>query len=155
MATVPRRVAFRDAEFAPYRGSGSGMVTGQLVVVDSDGKIRVGEGAHITILPVTSYTREMVERVIGDGDNLADSDPRLKEFVRLKTTDDNGNFVFDHVRSGQYFVSGLVEWGDADNTEYQWACERVTVGNGQTVHLKVSQNLHHPDKPTMVLWALE
>jgi hypothetical protein len=154
-ATAPRRVAFDESEFAAYRGAGSGTVTGQLVVTSNDGAVHIGDGTHVTLIPVTAYTKEMVEREIGDGDNLGASDPRFKKYVRLTTTDANGNFVFHQIPAGEYFVSGLGEWSEGDDFQYQWACERVTVGNGQTVRIKVTHNLQHPGKPTLVIWALE
>jgi hypothetical protein len=154
-ATAPRRVAFDESEFAAYRGAGTGTVTGQLVVTSSDGAAHIGDGTHVTLIPVTAYTKEMVEREIGDGDNLGASDPRFQKYVRLTKTDASGNFVFRQIRAGEYFVSGLGEWSESDDFQYQWACERVTVGNGQTVRIKVTHNLQHPGKPTLVIWALE
>ena len=129
-AVTPRRVAFNESEFAPYRGAGSGSVTGQLVVTSDDGQTHISDGTHVTLLPVTSYTKEMVDREIGNGENLTSSDSRLHEFVRLVTTDAGGNFVFDHLRPGEYFVCGLAEWYVGDDAQYQWACERVTRRHG-------------------------
>ena len=151
---VPRRVAFNEAEFAPYRGAGSGSVAGQLVT-SSGGDVYIGSGVHVTLLPVTSYTKEMVEREIGNGENLASSDARLHQYIRMTKTDDGGNFVFDHVPPGEYFVCGLNEWYIADDAQYQWACERTTVGKGQKVNIKVSKNLQRPGSPTLVIWALQ
>ena len=153
---APRRVVFNEGEFAHYRGSGSSTVAGQLVVTgEHDGAIHVGNGNYVTLLPVTSYTKEMVDREIGDGEPLASSDPRLQQFVRLTKTDGAGNFVFDHIPAGEYFVAGLDEWYFGDDAQYQWACEHVTVGRGQTVRLKLSGNLHHPGRPYLVIWALK
>ena len=152
---APRRTAFNEAEFAPYRGAGTGLVSGQLIVTGDDGQTHLGDGVHVTLLPVTSYTREMVEREIGNGENLAGSDPRLKAYVRLLTTDGGGNFTFDHLPPGEYFVSGLDEWYVGEDAQYQWACERVTVGRGQAVRIKLSKNIQRPGAPTLVIWALE
>ena len=154
-ATSPRRVPFNEADFAAYRGTGSATVTGQLIVRSSDGETHIGSGVHVTLLPVTAYTREMVDREIGNGENLSNSDARLQQYARLVKTDGQGRFVFDHVRPGKYFVSGLAEWYFADDAQYQWACEQITVENGQPVHVQVSKNLQRPGSPTLVLWALE
>jgi len=64
------------------------------------------------------------------------------------------HFVFDHVRAGEYFVNAQVEWSFADDTSYQWACERISVGAGQTVRVKVSKDLHHPNMRGLVISAL-
>ena len=152
---VSRRVPFNEADFAAYRGTGSSTVAGQVVVTSSDGQTHLGGGTHISLLPVTAYTKEMVEREIGNGEYLTDSDPRLKPYVHLQKMDDTGHFVFDHVKAGEYFVAALVEWSFADDSTYQWACERITVGAGQTLRIKVSKDLHHPNSPTLVLWGLQ
>jgi len=151
---VPRRVAFNEAEFAPYRGAGSGSVAGQLVT-SSGGEVHIGSGVHVTLLPVTAYTKEMVDRIIGNGEILAPSDARLHPYVRIAKTDDGGRFVFDHVPPGEYFVTGLNEWYVGDDSQYQWACERITVGKGQKVNIQVSKNLQRPGRPTYVVWALQ
>jgi hypothetical protein len=130
-------------------------VTGQLVVTTAEGETHISDGTHVTLLPVTSYTKEMVDREIGNGENLAPSDPRFRPYVRLVTTDTHGNFIFDHLPPGDYFVSGLAEWSFTDDFEYQWACERVTVSKGQTVRIKLSKNLQRRGQPTLVIWALE
>ena len=156
-----RRVPFDESEFAAYRGSGAGTVTGQLVIRSDNGAEHVGNfggsiaGVHVTLIPVAAYTKEMVEREIGDGENLGASDPRFQKYVRLTKTDGNGHFVFDQIREGEYFVSGLGEWIEFGEIKYQWACERVTVGNGQTVTIKLTRNLQRPGRPTLVIWALE
>jgi hypothetical protein len=152
---VPRRVPFNEADFAAYRGAGSSMVAGQVIVKSSDGETHIGGGTEITLLPVTAYTTEMVEREIGNGEYLTASDPRFQPYVHLQKTDDSGHFVFDHVRAGEYYVAALAEWSFADDTTYQWACERITVGTGQTVRIKVSKDLHHPSSPGLVISALQ
>jgi len=157
----PRRVRFDESEFAAYRGTGSGTVTGLLAVRSSNGAEHVGNfggsvaGVHVTLIPVTGYTKEMVEREIGDGENLGPSDPRFEKYVRITMTDGNGSFAFNQIPAGDYFVSGLGEWVEYGEFKYQWACERVAVGNGQTVRIKLSRDLHRPGRPILVIWALE
>jgi hypothetical protein len=156
-----RRVPFNESEFATYRGSGSATVSGQLAVTSSEGAVHVGNfggstaGIRITLIPVTAYTREMVEREIGDGIYLGASDPRFRKYVRLTTTDGNGAFAFEQIPAGEYFVSGLGEWIDRGYFKHQWACERVTVAGGQSVRISLTQNLHRAGRPLLRLWALE
>ena len=157
----PRRVRFDESELAAYRGSGSGTVTGLLAVRSSDGAEHVGNfggsmaGVHVTLIPVTAYTKEMVEREIGNGENLGASDLRFQKYVRVTKTDPNGSFVFNEVPAGDYFVSGLGEWIEFGEFKYQWACDRVTVRDGESVRIKLARNLQRPGRPTLVIWALE
>jgi hypothetical protein len=152
---VARRVPFNEGDLAAYRGAGSSTVAGQVTVKSADdGETHIGAGTTVSLLPVTAYTKEMVEREIGNGEYLTASDPRFLPYVHIQNTDESGHFIFDHVRAGEYFVASQVEWSFADDTSYQWACERITVGAGQTVRIKVSKDIHHPDKPGLVLAAL-
>ena len=136
-AAAPRPVAFDETELAPYRGAGTGTVSGQFVVA-AEGEVHIGNNEQVTLLPVTSYTKEMVEREIVKGENLAASDPRFQPYVHLAKTDDQGNFIFEHIRPGEYFLSGLVEWYFGDDVRYQWACERISIGAGQKLRVSPS-----------------
>ena len=155
---IPARhqVPFNEREFASYAGRGSGTVEGVIAVnAEDDGELHVGAGSYLTLLPVTSYTTEMVDREIRDGENLTSSDSRLRAYVRGATADDGGNFVFNDVPAGEYYLTGLVEWYVADDAQYQWACETISVKNGQTIRVKVSRNIHRPGSPYLVVWRLE
>jgi hypothetical protein len=88
---VPRRVPFEESAFAGYGSAGSATVSGKLVVTSSNGTVHLADdgnaedrldGTFITLLPVAAYTREMVDRELGDGEYLAPSDPRLHKYVR-------------------------------------------------------------------------
>jgi hypothetical protein len=143
---VGRRVPFNEADFAAYRGAGTGTVAGQLAVTDTNGELHVGTRCDIELVPVTPYTQEMVEVELGQGLFLYPSvDSRFKKYARVMTADSNGNFVFRQVPAGQYFVCGEVDWllPASDDYDVQWGLERVTVGKGQTVNVTVSHNPNH------------
>ncbi len=152
-------MAFNEAEHAAFRGTGSSSITGPVVVTGPDGVTHWGIQDYVTLIPVTSYTKEMVDREIVHAEYLAPSDARFHKYVRVTTTDGRGNFTFDQVAPGDYFVTCLVDWllGDINDGiyEHQWACERVTVGRGQTLHLKVSRNLQPSGRTPMLLTRFE
>ena len=151
---LPRQAAFGETEFAHYRLPGSGVVTGQLVVTAADGSAHVGMNNHVAIFPETTYTKEIVDREIGNGDYLQASDPRFLRYVQTATTGAHGNFRFNHLAAGEYFAFGLAQWGEGNAAQYQWACETIKVGSGQTSSLKLSHDLHSPKRPNLVVWPL-
>jgi hypothetical protein len=102
---APHQVAFNEADFASYAGSGTASVTGQLIC-SYEREDHPGQGSPVTLLPVTAYTKEMIDRELGDGLTLGPSDPRLKKYVRITRTDDQGHFAFREVPPGEYFVAG-------------------------------------------------
>ena len=151
---LPRQAAFDDAEFAHYRRPGSGSVSGQLVVTSGNGSTQIGVNNHVALFPVTAYSKEIVEREVGNGEYLQASDPRFLQYARTTTTDATGNFGFNHLAPGEYFVLGLAQWNEGNTAQYQWACETIRVGGGQTAGIKLTHDLHHPQRPTLVVWPL-
>ena len=153
---APRRVPFEESAFAGYGSAGSATVSGKLVVTSSSGTVHLADdgneedriaGTFITLLPVAAYTREMVDRELGDGEYLAPSDPRFQKYVRLTRTDAEGNFVFKQITAGEYFVTGQVKGNSLDDFSYRWAFERIKVRKGQSVKIKLSHNPQHGSSP--------
>jgi hypothetical protein len=151
---LPRKAAFDEAEFTHYRHPGSGAVAGQLVVTSGNGPAHVGINNHVALFPVTAYSKEIVDREIGNGEYLQASDARFLKYVRTASTDAHGNFGFSHLAAGEYFVLGLAQWNEGNAAQYQWACETIKVGGGQTAGIKLAHDLHSPKRPTLVLWPL-
>ena len=151
---VTRQVAFNEADFATYAGPGTASVTGQLIC-SYEGKDHPGQGTPVTLLPVTAYTKEMIERELGDGVTLTPSDSRLKKYIRITNADHQGNFAFRHVPAGDYFVAGEAGWDKADYELHQWACERVTVYKGQVIKIRVAHNPQHGNSPVNNIWTVQ
>jgi hypothetical protein len=153
---APRQVAFNEADFATYAGSGRASVTGQLIC-SSAGEDHPGQGSPVTLLPVTVYTKEMIDRELGDGVTLVPSDPRLKKYVRITRTDDQGHFAFPDVPAGEYFVAGEATWDPPGGGDFlaQWACERITVHQGQKVNIQVTHNPQHGNSPINDIFTVE
>jgi hypothetical protein len=153
---APRQVAFNEAAFAGYGGQGTASVTGQ-VICTYEGQDYPAQGNPVTLLPVTAYTREMIDRELGDGVTLVRSDPGLKKYIRITRTDDQGHFAFRQVPAGEYFVAGEATWTPpgADDFVGQWACAQVTVHKGQTLNLRVTHNPIHPNGVVNHIFTVE
>jgi hypothetical protein len=139
---VPHRVPFNEAEFAPYLRSGAATVVGQAAITFKNGSVRPGRNIEIDLVPVTSYTQEIVQRKIIRREDLQGRDPRYDKYVRTAQTDDMGNFEFHRVPAGEYFLGGVVIWEEPENIpahHEKWAWDRITVGAGQTVQADITQ----------------
>jgi hypothetical protein len=157
LARALRRVPFDESALAGYDRAGSGTVSGQLVVTDQ-GQKHFGGGVPVTLIPVTAYTKEMVDRELGDGVYLTTSDGRFKKYVRKTTADHSGHFVFQQVPAGEYFVSGEASWSEPESPDdfvRQWACERIRVATGQALRIELSHNPQHGNSPVNNFWTLE
>ncbi|HEY3837169.1 MAG TPA: hypothetical protein VGL72_11390 [Bryobacteraceae bacterium] len=142
---MPRHVPFNEADFAAYRGPGTGTVVGKLAVSTDEG-IKEGYSADIELIPVTPYTEEMVEVELGQGFVLMPpADSRFKKYARFAKADSHGNFVISQVPPGRYFICGEVDWLPiaAEDYDVQWGLERITMGKGQTVNITVTHNPNH------------
>jgi len=143
---APPQVAFNEAALAGYAAAGTASVTGQLICT-YEGEDHPGQGNPVTLLPVTAYTKEMIDRELGDGVTLVPSDPRLKKYLRFTRTDDQGNFAFRQVPAGEYFIAGEATSMPPGGGDFvgQWACEQVTIHKGQKLNIRVTHDPMHPN----------
>jgi hypothetical protein len=147
-APQPRLVPYSESSFVPYRGSGSGKVTGHAYTVLRDKTVEVADNDDIGLMPDTAYTEEIEDRVFTKGPKLVPPDPRFTEYVKYVYTDGDGNFVFNHVKDGDYFVFCDLpfeyeedETNDDGSTSQeevqddQWIYAPVTVKHGETINV--------------------
>jgi len=144
-APMPRHVPYNEAAFAPYKGAGSGTVSGRAFTVLRDNTVKVAENCDIGLMPDTAYSEEIANRVFTRGKKLQPADPRFTKYVRYGTTDGDGNFVFNQVHPGDYYVFMDLPFhytdhetdSDGNTTAYrieddQWIFAQITVKDGQT-----------------------
>jgi hypothetical protein len=151
---VARRVPFNESDFAAYGLPGSARVSGRLVVTDAQGDIHPGNQCIVALLPVTAYTKEAVQREVIGAEHMVSPDPRFAKYRRSAKCDEAGNFRFDGVPAGEYFLISLAEWNELfDNPNYQWACERIKVAKGHGYTITLSHNPLRKDQALMVVPA--
>lgn len=99
----------------------------------------------------------MIDRELGDGLTLVPSDPRLEKYVRITRTDGQVTSLFVRFPPGEYFVAGEATWDRPGGGDYlaQWACERITVHEGQSVNIRVTRNPHHGNSPINNIFTVE
>jgi hypothetical protein len=148
-APQPRNVAFNEASFTHYAGSGTGTITGTAFTILRDqSTFTANEKAHVRLMPDNEYTREIATRVYDHGEKLLPADPRFQKYVRKISADSDGHFVFNHVVPGHYFVSCHLWWTypststdsdgnitDTEAQEDQWVYAHVSIKNGQTIEV--------------------
>ncbi|MCE9664527.1 carboxypeptidase regulatory-like domain-containing protein [Halomonas sp. M5N1S17] len=106
---VKRQVAFPESEYAALEMSGDSTVRGQVFMTTRGGDVKYGAGREVVITPVTSYTSEAT-RVMLAGKRIEDPDPRAQAFTRRTIADGSGNFEFNGLPAGRYYVAGSVVW---------------------------------------------
>jgi hypothetical protein len=147
-APQARLVPYSEAALIPYRGTGSGTVAGRAFTILRDKTVQVAANSTLGLMPDTAYTEEIEDRVFTKGQKLVPPDSRFTKYVRFTTTDGDGNFTFNHVKAGDYFVFCDLAFNyeeDETNddgstteetiTDTQWIYAPITVTSGETTNV--------------------
>lgn len=106
-----RNAPFIEAEYAPYKARGSGVIEGQAFSRNGLGEVRAAAGRSVYLNPVTSYSKEWWNAVVMSGRQIEPSDPRIDEFNRETKADISGSFKFEGLPPGEYYVFCADAWG--------------------------------------------
>jgi hypothetical protein len=132
---------FDESKFQPFVGKGTATITGQAFLKTVGREVRYGAGDPVILTPVTPYTTEamLAERSL----QLPQTDPRLLKYIHTVTADGNGNFEFQDIPSGDYYIKCAIVWGAPDQYGIieqtggvAWA--KTHVGNDETVKVVVT-----------------
>lgn len=136
---VTQRPDFNPAEYAGLADrTGTGVVTGQVFLRTMVGEVRYGAGSEVILNPVTSYSRFWYEQGHLQNRRLTPPDPRVDEYLITTQADGNGNFRFENVPAGEYYLTSSVFWQvpvGAFSSQQQggWVSEPITVRDGAEV----------------------
>ena len=109
---------------------------------------RVAHNLTVGLMPANAYTDQVARIMWQNAPASLVLDPRLTQFVRKTTTDGDGNFSFNHVAPGSYYVFCRFSWPSRDRVldafnepvmrDYlneQTLFAKVTVTGGETVRI--------------------
>ncbi|WP_081253157.1 hypothetical protein [Pseudomonas yamanorum] len=106
---VPR-IPFPSAEYEALPTTGTGTIEGQAFLKTVGGDVKYGAGSEVYLVPITSYSEQWYDVSYRQQKPFAVSDPRQAKFVRMVRADGNGNFKFEEVPPGKYFIRADVFW---------------------------------------------
>lgn len=137
-ASIPqkRQSTFNEAEFLPYAGTGSSNIIGQAFLKTRGGDVKYGAGNEVILIPVTSYTRETIERYVIRGENLEQHDQRYSKYRRTTRADGQGGFEFNNIPAGDYYLVCGIFWTLSDRFSTKTggiAHSQVSVKPGETI----------------------
>jgi len=107
--------------------AGTGSISGKLYFTDRRGQIRYGNNSNMLLWPATPYTekRQQAER---DGIRLPDRfDPRIDPLTRRTHSNSSGEFQFDAIPPGAYFIWSVVDMNSLTRRIVVEAGQRTTV----------------------------
>lgn len=147
---LPREV-FDPAQVAWSQGPGPNTVSGQALYTSLAGDMRVCANQTVRLIPDSPYARQRFLELYGsdvsglsNGKNFGTygpdrSDPRYLATARSTTCNDAGNFKFDGVPNGTYYVLSTMLWSSTTTVDVPGsaAFKRVQVKDGQTAEISL------------------
>jgi hypothetical protein len=109
-ATYTMTTPFREQDFTPYAGKGTGSVHGQAFLKTVGGDVKTCAGNEVVLMPATSYNEEKLQnsawkkKLVGD-------DPAAIKYSRRTICDAEGKFTFDGVPRATWYLLTGVSWG--------------------------------------------
>lgn len=140
--TPPHQMAtpFDESALQRFAGNGTSTVTGQAFLKTQGGDVKFGAGDTVSLMPVTPYTTEAWRAARGG--EQPQTDPRLQKYIRTAIADGNGNFEFQNIPAGDYYIECPIFWAVAgEYGPYQTggvAYTQTHVDDGQTVKVVVT-----------------
>lgn len=135
--------------------AGSNTITGSAFLTTMGGDVKTCAGGNAYLVRSTPYSRERIlniyqnidggfMRAASSRDNFANDDPEYQRAIRSTPCDAQGNFTFDGLGDGEYFVSAQVTWsrpqGELVWTEGGSIMRRVSVQGGETKRIIINGN---------------
>lgn len=121
-ATVPSHTTtatFDPAEVAWAEAEGANTITGNAVLRTVSGEVRTCAGFDVSLVPVSRYAVERFTAIYGSPEGgysnraieFTSTDPGYMSARRTTTCDSQGNFRFERLPDGEYYVTTRVTWG--------------------------------------------
>ncbi len=150
-ATPQPTIPFDESALQPFAVKGTSNITGQAFLKTAGGEVRYGAGDDVSLIPVTPYTTKRVEAFVAASDPIVAGilvpqhiDLRLQKYIRTVVADGSGNFEFQNIPAGDYYIACPIFWsvpnldlGITDQTGGV-AHTKTYVGDGETVKVVVT-----------------
>ncbi|MCJ0804021.1 hypothetical protein [Vibrio vulnificus] len=115
---IIERITFPAHEYEALNKTGNATVSGQVFMKTRGGDIKYGAGSKVWLNPKTSYSDQwysvtLSNRFQVDGlgfKKLSDADSRLSGYIIDTQADGFGNFTFNNVPAGEYYLTSGVTW---------------------------------------------
>ena len=143
---IKTTVAFDPKEVAYINEQGSAKIEGQAFLKQRGGGVVTCAGETATLFPAGEYATQRMTQLYGSregGRNLFrlalnaafvsdTADARYRSLVRETTCDASGNFTFDNVADGEYYVTAAVRWMVGGFPEGGFISKRIKIADGQS-----------------------
>lgn len=132
---------FDQKQAAKLLYPGKGEIKGQAFLKRNDGIVVTCAGSAVYLFPATDYASERIKVLYGSDNggirsfyapNYAFSGDNGSYQLMIKTTtcDAQGNFKFDFLSDGSFYIQTVVAWGGVGSPQGGVLAKKVTVSGG-------------------------
>jgi hypothetical protein len=107
-ASQKRTQTFNEADLAPYAVEGINTLSGRISASYMNINGVIDANNTVCLTPNTPYTREWYQKEIIEGYHLGPPDPRLAKYQKTAPVDRYGDYRFEKLPEGDYFVTGSI-----------------------------------------------
>mgnify|MGYP001209388500 CR=1 FL=1 len=144
VSKIQTKQIFSLSEVESYKKEGTATVKGQLFSRTNSGDVKSGAGVAVNLIPMTPYFIERAEIIYK---KCATTDPlneKAKKYVRTVLADLQGNYIFEKVPTGKYFVNSILTWNVASQYGLVATGSRklaeIEVKDGETINVNLTDN---------------
>lgn len=119
---------FNPNDAAYVLNQGNNTIQGQSFLKTKGGDVKTCAGNKVSLVPVTEQSKEIMSKVYGNIEHgyayyypvFSNVGQGFNDYMKLEYCDANGNFTFDKVADGDYFVEAMVRWQVPQYSGYGW-----------------------------------
>jgi hypothetical protein len=130
---------FDPDEYRQFDLPGTGVIEGQAFLLTRGGDVKHGAGKEVTLRPKTMYSTEEQLMRFTVGMAIEKPDPRESKYIRKTKADAFGNFRFERLPAGEYYLSCPIFWETLNRFTGGMAVGEAAVSDGQVVKVNVTR----------------
>lgn len=139
---------FNENQAQELMQPGTGTIKGNAFLRQAGGGVVTCAGSTVNLIPATDYAKERITMIYGSSDSgiartvefkFRDDQPGY--FIHTKNTkcDSQGNFQFEDIAAGEFFVTTFVSWSVGRIEQGGLLMHRYEIRPGQTATHVLSQ----------------
>ena len=140
---------FDETEVRWFNTVGSGTIKGTATVNEAGFETKTCAESRVFLLPVSRYTRYRMDELynstfsgynpVADGrKNLERPDKKFVAMVRSTECNSFGEFMFENLAAGQYYVTTYVRWDEGNTQHGGNLMQRVEVSDGRVSSIEMT-----------------
>lgn len=151
--TVTLKSTFNEAQAKQLLSNGNNQITGSAFVRQNGGNVVTCAGQTVNLIPSTDFTKERMGYIYNSTEKgfvpfnmfnelpvpkFANEPSNYKSYSRQTVCDAQGNFNFDKLANGDFYIVSIVRW-DIGNASMDFGArqggalmQKVSVSNGET-----------------------